>query len=290
VIQLTTEQLFLGTSGWGYDEWLGVFYPSKLRKELMLPFLSEIFPTVEVNTSFYHLPSIKSVKKWARITQDDFIFAVKIPRTITHDKKLKEDWKNDLEAYLKIIGEGFGKKLGPSLLQLPPSFTASETDRLEDFLSEWPQEYQLSVEFRHKSWLIEGERSPVFNLLDAYNVAYCIVSEPLLPPIIGPRTASFAYIRWHGFGSNIWYDYNYSKEEIREWVPRVEQILSESKQVFGFWNNHYRGNAPTNCNEILQMLGKSPKSPDQVDSGQVLKKATGKSVDRSKSLDFWLKT
>lgn len=252
----------------------------------MLSFYSEIFPIVEVNMTFYRQPSLKIVQRWAQITQDDFLFAVKIPRTITHDKKLQGNWQDDLTTYLQVIGGGLGKKFGPSLLQLPPSFTAKESAKLQAFLAEWPAGLPLVVEFRHKSWLAEGEQSPVFGLLARYEAAYCIVSEPLLPPILGPLTANFSYIRWHGFGKKIWYDYDYSDEEIAQWIPAINELQS-TNQVFGFWNNHYRGNAVKNSQTMQEMLGETPKPLRDVDYQRVLQKA-GKKKPKIKTLETWL--
>lgn len=281
-----SHQLLLGTSGWSYPDWKGVIYPPDLRQNLMLSFYSELFPGVEVNMTFYRMPSLEMVKRWGQVTQDDFLFAAKIPRTITHDKRLRGSWQDDLTAYLQVVSGGLGKKLGPSLLQLPPSFTANEMDILEAFLAEWPARLQLAVEFRHKSWLAQNEQSPVFRLLDKYNAAYCIVSEPLLPPIVGPVTASFSYIRWHGFGKKIWYDYNYTKEEIEQWVPVINELRS-TNQVVGFWNNHYRGNAVRNAQTMQELLGETPKLLREVDFQRVLQKERAKKA-KAKTLEAWL--
>lgn len=280
------RQLLLGTSGWSYPDWKGVIYPADLRQSLMLSFYSELFPIVEINMTFYRNPSLEMVKRWALVTQDDFLFAAKIPRTITHDKRLQGSWQDDLKTYLHVISGGLGKKLGPSLLQLPPSFTANEMDSLEAFLAEWPAGLQLAVEFRHKSWLAQGEQSPVFHLLDRYDAAYCIVSEPLLPAITGPITANFSYIRWHGFGKKIWYDYSYAKEEIEQWVPVINELRSIN-QVIGFWNNHYRGNAVRNAQTMQELLGETPKQLHEVDCQRVLRKEGVKRAPK-KTLEAWL--
>ncbi|MFX0113347.1 MAG: DUF72 domain-containing protein [Candidatus Hodarchaeota archaeon] len=283
---MTIRKLLLGTSGWGYPEWRGPFYPHNLRQELFLSFYSEIFPVVEINMSFYRMPSVKMVKRWDQSTQADFLFAAKIPRVITHDSKLQgNDWQGKLTTYLEIM-DRLGKKLGPSLLQLPPSFTAKEIAHLEAFLAEWPARLKVAVEFRHKSWLADGESSPVFSLLDKYDAAYCIVSEPLLPPLLGPTTAEFSYVRWHGFGKKIWYDYDYSEEEIAQWVPKINE-LSSTNQVFGFFNNHYRGNAVKNCQTMQEMLGEQPTHPHEVDYQAVLRKA-GRKQPKTKTLEAWL--
>jgi len=140
-------------------------------------------------------------------------------------------------------------KLGPLLLQLPPRLRFDETV-IHRFLDVLPRNFTFALEPRNKSWM----RMEAFDLLRAKGVAYTIVDEPLLPPDLHV-TSSAAYLRWHGHGTDPWYNYHYSEEELKTWVPRVQQVASQSETVYGFFNNHFHGYAPENCIQILRMLG-----------------------------------
>ncbi len=118
---------------------------------------------------------------------------------------------------------------------------------------------KYAVEFRDLSWLT----SKTFHLLENYKVAYCIVDEPKLPPDV-IVTTDFAYIRWHGRNKKHWYDYLYSKEELEEWIPKIEKLKDEVKNIYGYFNNHPQGQAPTNCRQLLKILGKETTDPNTI--------------------------
>jgi uncharacterized protein YecE (DUF72 family) len=251
----------IGTSGWSYSEWVGVFYPSE--KTNKLSFYSGVFNTVEVDSTFYSYPSRGTVIGWARYTPDGFCFSLKVPRLITHDKRLdvskgvQADTLRFLELLKPLMERG---KLGPLLLQLPPSFTYEEGfGRLKDYLDVFPEDVRLAVEFRHPSWLREEPRSA----LSDRNVATVIVDEPLLPPET-EVTADFALIRWHGRGSRPWYNYRYREGELRPWVPRVKEIAGKTRSTFGYFNNHFRGFAVENSVQMMKMLGIATKRQEEV--------------------------
>ena len=159
--------------------------------------------------------------------------------------------ENDLNRFLKIMDPlRSNRLLGAFLIQLPP-ITVEEVPYFEDFLNVLPTDrYRFAIEFRHESWLSDK----VYSLLEKYNVAFTVVDEPLLPPVI-KITAGFAYIRWHGRGDKPWYYYMYSMKELEEWKPRVKKIMEEVGIVFGYFNNHFRGYAPTNALQMLNLLG-----------------------------------
>lgn len=241
----------IGTSGWSYKEWVGIFYPSEKG---MFSFYASVFNTTEINSTFYSYPSANLVKGWQRMAPKGFKFAAKIPREITHKKKLdlSLEVKRDLERFLNLMKPLHDNgKLGPLLLQLPPGFKRTEKDEhiLEKFFSILPSDYMFACEFRDKSWLVPD----VFEILREYNVAYVIVDEPLLPPIV-EVTADFSYVRWHGRGKRPWYNYRYKVEELKEWLPRIEEIAKKVKVFYGLFNNHFYGYAALNALQLLKLL------------------------------------
>jgi len=241
--------LIIGTSGWSYDEWVGPFYEKK--KGMFTRFI-KVFDTAEVNSTFYRYPSAGMVRGWYKTAPPGFIFAVKLPRVITHEKwlKLEDGVEDDTERFLDLM-QPLAEKLGPILIQLRPKFNYDDhAGTLERYLETLPGNYEWAVEFRHRSWM----RPETWEMLRRHGVAYTIVDEPLLPPEV-QVTAEFAYIRWHGHGARPWYNYEYSLEELEEWVPRVRDVGRRAKRVYGYFNNHFNANAVKNAVEMLELLG-----------------------------------
>ena len=240
----------LGTSGWSYDEWVGPFYES--RKTPKLTYYSQVFQTAEIDSTFYAYPSERMVYGWLRHSGSDFAFSAKLPKVITHEKILgqRDRVEEDLQKFLEIMQPlSLNGKLFAILIQLPPSFR-QDLDILEKFLKILPKNPRFSVEFRHKSWWNDD----TWRLLERHKIANTIVDEPLLPSdtIV---TTDFAYVRWHGRGNRIWYDYEYSKDELKPWITKVEEVSMKSKKVVGYFNNHFHGYAVENCLQVLEMLG-----------------------------------
>ena len=244
--------LLIGTSGWSYKEWEGVFYPNS--KTAKLSFYSKIFDTAEIDSTFYAFPAKGLPMGWTKFTPDSFVFSAKLPQAITHEKKLevKKGATKELMRFLELMSPLIkGRKMGPLLIQLPPSFSFTQDfDRLKGFLREVPEDIRFAVEFRHTSWL----RDEVWSLLGDRNVANVIVDEPLLPPET-VVTADFAFIRWHGQGRRPWYNYRYTDGELNAWVPKVKEVTSRVKKTYGYFNNHFRGFAVDNSLKMMQMLG-----------------------------------
>ena len=252
--------LYIGTSGWSYKEWTGVFYPNSSTNKLS--YYSKIYQTAEVDSSFYAFPSKGLVLGWARYTPDHFLFSVKLPQQLTHEKRLDpaKGVEADLIRFLSLLKPLMtAGKLGPVLIQLPPSFTfEADFTNLRSFLGMAPEDVAFAVEFRHPSWL----REEVWSLLRARNVANVIVDEPLLPPDT-VVTADFALIRWHGRGSRPWYNYRYSERELEGWVPKVRDVTARVKKTFGYFNNHFNGFAVENSLKMMEKLGVSTPPQDE---------------------------
>ena len=178
--------------------------------------------------------------------------ASKVPQVITHEKmlNLSKGVREDMQRFTELMKPlNDAGKLKCLLLQLNPKLTF-EQYRLVQFFEELDSSFRYAIEPRHPSWLAPE----AFELLKEFHIAACIVDDPELPPDVH-LTTDFAYIRWHGHGEQVWYDYLYTKDELKLWVPRIEKILEQGIDVFGYFNNHLQGSAPVNCLQILEMLG-----------------------------------
>jgi len=250
VLASTLEKVLLGTSGWSYREWIGPFYAK--GEKSMLKAHSKVFRTAEINSTFYAYPSSGTVMGWTRYTPEDHVFCAKLPKKITHDKKLNidEGIEEDLYNYCNLMRPLLlNGKLGALLIQLPPRY-GFDLDHLESFFKILPSEFRFAIEFRNLSWM----REETWILLEKYRVAYTNVDEPLLPPEVHVTT-DFSYFRWHGHGTRPWFNYRYKKEELETWIPKVEKASKEVKKVYGYFNNHFHGYAVENCLQVLEMLG-----------------------------------
>ena len=241
-------EIRLGTSGWDYPEWVGPVYPVHGASD-KLRFYAQQFPVVEVNSTFYRLPPPTVAASWARRTPAAFRFAAKFPRTITHERRLvsaDEELARFLEVLRPLRDAG---KFVAALLQLPPSLSF-EPGPVRDFYASLPRDLPVAVEFRERSWLAPAS----YALLREFGLAHVVVDGPHLPPVL-EVTGPFAYVRWHGHGAPLWYDYTYSAAELAAWVPRVRELAEEAPVVYGFFNNHFRGDAATNCRAFASALG-----------------------------------
>jgi len=287
------SKILVGTSGWGYDEWIGPFYPKSLKQEDFLLFYSEVFYTNEINTTFYNVPSRWVVQNWVNKTPSNFLFSAKIPQTITHENKLDIDLcLNDLNHYLNSMEPLINaKKLLSFLIQLPPTFNKKDHfNNLKEFVNNWPgdlkkEKYYLTVEFRHKSWMDDE----VFEYLREKSLTYCAVVEPLLPPRMDITNSELAYIRFHGFGKKIWFDYFFKEEEIKRWAQSISEIIPKVERIGIYFNNHFSGYAAKNSLMLMKELGLQPKnSPERVSLLDV-KKKSGEYSKGQTDLDKFLK-
>lgn len=235
-------KFYLGTSGWSYAGWKGIFYPQKLPHQEWLSFYSGQFRTVEINMTFYRLPRPETLKEWIKKTPPEFKFTLKANRQITHLRKIK-GVKSEVR-YFYILASSLKKKLGCILFQLPPSITC-DLELLEEFLSTLSSEYSNVIEFRHESWYEEN----VYDLLSEHNVTFCTVSSTKVPNDI-VETSETAYFRFHGITGG--YRYKYSDEELSEWAERIKMI--KAKECYIYFNNDYMGHAVENCKTMSEFL------------------------------------
>jgi len=235
---------YIGCSGWYYAHWRGLYYPPEILKIDWLSFYAKKKNTVEINSSFYCLPSINSLIRWKKSTPDNFIFSTKVSRYITHVKKLRNS-ETALDNFLSRISI-LKEKLGPLLYQLPPSIKRDDT-MLCDFLSLLPQNYQYTFEFRHKSWINDS----VFQILQKYNIALCISDMPDIDiPLI--NTADFMYIRFHG--NRKLYTSCYSDSELRQWSRDIQRFSGNVKALYIYFNNDAQAYAVNNAQVMINYL------------------------------------
>ncbi len=234
----------IGTSGWHYRHWKGIFYPADLPASKMLSYYLQHFDTVEINNSFYRLPKPGMFASWREATPPGFIFAVKASRFLTHNKKLK-DPENALDNLLPRAAE-LGDKLGPLLFQLPPRWRCN-TERLEGMLSILPRELRYAFEFREPSWLCED----VFRILRRYNAAFCIFE---LAGYQTPMdlTADWTYVRLHGPGGK--YQGSYSDRQLAQWAERIAEWSRRLRHIYVYFDNDQAGYAAHNALSLKRLV------------------------------------
>ena len=239
-----TAEIRIGTSGWHYRHWVGTFYPDDLKPARMFEYYQRFFDTVELNNSFYRLPTPEAFQTWRDAAAPDFRFAVKGSRFLTHNKKLKEP-QQALDNLLPRA-ELLGKKLGPILFQLPPKWKLN-SERLEAFLQALPKDRRYAFEFREPSWHTQA----VYDILRRHNAAYCIYElAGFHTPIV--VTADFAYVRLHGPGGK--YQGCYAGEKLCEWADRIVQWSRKLRAIYVYFDNDDSGYAPQNALELKQQL------------------------------------
>ncbi|MBI5231060.1 MAG: DUF72 domain-containing protein [Coriobacteriales bacterium] len=234
----------IGTSGWSYDHWRDVFYPEHLATAERLPFYAERFNTVEVNATFYRLPTEHAVRQWRDEVPEDFAFAVKGSRLITHYRRLA-DLGDSVETFMKRVSL-LGKKLHVVLWQLPPNLHC-DPELLDGFLAGLPNDVRHAVEFRHESWLAED----AFEVLRRHNAAHVQVSSDDMPRNL-TVTAEFVYLRFHGTQT---YHGDYSAPALEPWAQFLRQQAGEGRGGYAYFNNDAEGHAPADAARLTAMLG-----------------------------------
>lgn len=234
----------IGTSGWHYKHWVGTYYPEKTSASKMLPLYLRDFNTVELNNSFYRLPKPETMRCWRDSVPDDFIFAVKASRFITHNLKLKNP-QNALDRFLPVA-EMLGEKLGPILFQTPPSWRVN-VGRLEEFLSLMPRHLRYVFEFREPSWFCDQ----VYAVLNRHNAALCVYEiAGFHAPV--ELTANWTYVRLHGPGGK--YQGSYSESVLREWAARIYRWRLQSIEAYVYFDNDDSGFAPRNAVRLKELI------------------------------------
>jgi uncharacterized protein YecE (DUF72 family) len=236
--------IHIGTSGFHYKHWKGPFYPRNMPASAMLNFYVQHFDTLELNNSFYRLPTVSAFEAWRDATPDNFVFAVKASRFITHNKKLK-DPENAVDNLLPRAAH-LGAKLGPVLFQLPPKWRVNP-ERLRNLLQILPRDVRYAFEFRELSWVTPE----IDSLLREFNAAFCIYE---LAGYQSPLsiTADFTYVRLHGPEAGK-YQGSYSEQQLSQWARQIESWATRLKTIYFYFDNDQAGYAPTNALRLREM-------------------------------------
>ena len=261
------QKIRIGTCAWSFDEWSGVLYPADWPSNRWLEIYARYFPAVEIDSTFYSAPSEAVARRWVEMTPPHFRFVCKLPREITHQRRLR-DCRVELVAFLRAL-EPLAPKLRVILVQLPPSYTPKEEkSAFRDFVAQLPADFRFAVEFRHPGW----HRPNFIRLLQKHRLCWVWSDmSPLnernqAPFEFQPLTTDFLYLRLlgdaltkydlngqriHRYGKLLW------KREaaLDSWALRIQRHLDEIRSVWTFANNHYEGFAPETCQRLAQRLG-----------------------------------
>jgi uncharacterized protein YecE (DUF72 family) len=243
--------LYLGTSGWSYADWEGTLYPQGLPAASRLAEYAKHFATVEIDSTFYGTPRRSTVERWREAVPGGFLFAAKFPREVTHEGKLV-GCEEAAETFVRTMAAALGDRLGPLLLQLPPSFAVEGMGVLEDFLTTLPRDFRYAVEVRHTSWL----GSDLALMLGEHGAALTLIDYPRMPRM-EEATADFVYIRWLGNRREFPSGHTHAKRDRRGdlawWSERVDRFLAEGREVFAYANNHYQNHSPSTLEQFTEI-------------------------------------
>ena len=258
----------LGTMGFGYDDWAGVFYPRGVKPADFLSFYARHFDAVELDTTFHATPTLERVERWAAATPDEFRFCAKTPKEVTHaEGRLSAPGKIDAMLRFVEVMREFGRKLGVVLIQFPPSFDAGSSKDLDAFLAELPEGVRFAVEFRHPSWDADATVALLRKHQSGWVAADYLDREPWE---ITPTT-DFLYVRWvgrHGEYPTLDRERIAATERMAWWQRRIDQCRGV-KTVWGFFNNDYAGYAIETCNRMKRIVGQEVRVPDAPGQGQL---------------------
>jgi uncharacterized protein YecE (DUF72 family) len=247
---------YLGTMGFSYKDWKGVFYPEGTAARDYLAYYSQFFNAVEMDSTFYGPPRETTVTRWAQMTPPNFKICPKMPREITHDKGLV-NVSESASGFVDIM-RSLGDKLGPILIQLPPDFAFDQRYVLTAFLAHLPTDVRYAAEFRDSSW----HTAETGEILQRYNICWASTEYHYLPQRVYVTT-DFIYIRWIGRHGR--YDINDHERvdktpRLREWYDDIQSRSAEFNTVYGFFNNDYAGYSPATCTRFKELAGLTTKS------------------------------
>ena len=243
-------KIHIGTSGWSYKHWKGLFYPQKLKATEWLPWYAQHFKTTEINGSFYRLPKEETVISWTKKVPEDFIFCPKMSRYLTHMKKLK-DPEESLERYFSVF-EFMKEMMGPVLLQLPPilKFNYDTAENLYALLKKKYKKYEFVMEVRHESWLQDES----LTLMTKYDIGFVISQSGNEFPYSEMVTAKNIYVRFHG--PEDLYASSYTDVMLKKYWTKFKKWIREGHVIWAFFNNDIYGYAVKNAEKLIEISNK----------------------------------
>ena len=249
--RIEIDRLYLGTMGWSYSFWTGTLYPSELKPGEYLREYSKHFNSVEVDSSFYRVPSPHTVQTWKEQVPTGFKFAAKFPRVITHERMLR-DCEQQADMFITTMSQ-LHDKLAPLLVQLPAAFRVKHFPQLQNFLVNLPKNHRYAVEIRNKELLNEN----LYSLLRENNIAFVSINQPLAANV-NVATSDFVYMRWEGDRGKITGTLGKVEEdraeELRASAQTVRTFLDHRLDVFGYFSKYYSGYPPGDVRQLQSFL------------------------------------
>jgi uncharacterized protein YecE (DUF72 family) len=258
--------ILIGTQGWNYAAWVGPFYPRGTRDSEFLATYARAFRAVEVDSTFYAIPDAGAVRAWAERTPPEFTFALKMPREVTHERRLR-DADEVVRDFLERAGR-LGPKLGPILLQMGPDFGPDELPAIAQFVPTLPGGLRFAIELRQSTWMRSDVLPHLLEVLAHYGIALALsdgrwIRRETMLELMARPTADFLYVRWMGPDRKIT-DYSRVQfdrsKEIRAWSEALTSAAN-TKDVYGFFNNHFAGHSPASAREMQRLLGQQSVDP-----------------------------
>ena len=267
------SEIQIGCQGWNYDDWTTraggetIFYPRATRSGEMLAFYSQIFDTIEVDSTFYAIPPASSIESWYKKTPARFTFSLKMPQEITHEHALRPGSFEILDEFCERVG-GLKEKLGVVLIELAPQFEASKENaqNLRKFLERLPREIRFAVEFRERQWLIDW----TFQELEKASVALCLTEGKWIPReltfgAVERLKTDFAYVRFMGERDLTAFDkiYRHQDTNLEIWKEEIEKL--KAQEIFVYFSNFYEGHAPASAGKLKNLLGQEIKEASELE-------------------------
>lgn len=260
------SNVHIGAQGWNYEDWVGPFYPRGTRSADFLEVYAKAFDTVEIDSTFYAIPSANAVEGWRKRAPEGFTYSLKLPQEITHQQRLRES-EDVLERFCERAS-ALGEKLALILIQLPPDFGPLSMDALAQFLPLLPRQLRFAIEFRDRSWLNKTNGERVLPLLREAGVGLALSDSPWVPRELLFRLIErwdrwalneFAYVRWMAprdltVFSHVQLD---REQELAEWAAACKALSAQVAQVYGYFSNYYQGHSPASVQQFKQLLGQS---------------------------------
>lgn len=263
-------RVLIGTQGWNYAAWVGPFYPDGTRAGDMLSLYARAFGTVEVDSTFYAIPPVNTVRGWASRTPDGFVFTLKLPQEITHDRHLRRS-EDDLALFVERA-RLLGPRLGPVLMQMGPEFAIHDFDALEAFVRILPTDLRFALELRQDRWMKRDILPDLLALLREHGVALALSDGRWIPrdtvlQLAMEPTTDFHYLRWMGPNRDLT-DFSHVQidraGEVDAWIEALRMLPARGIDIFGYTNNHFEGHSPATARSIQRRLGIAPVDPAEI--------------------------